>query len=466
MERKDRGRQDMGFLSVFGYNLISGAVSLSGAVCVGMLVLKMLSPGRRKLGPGRVAMAAVWLVACALLATFLYKTGLLRHIPVDILLQYVQLAGNSFCIVLLFRERFRLCWDIVVFEGIVMNFSVMFCFVLLSDRPLALSVQDERRRYLFTNYMLAPAVFGLFLFLLYKMKVGDVYRRWMNYGGVWKRGMICLSAYPILTMGLTALFSVSGLSRNGSMAVAFLLVFAALLIFHYMGQEEWQRKEAAARQLILQQQENYIRTLEGMQEEMRRFRHDYKNMLSGMYLTAKEGELSKTLDYIRDMTEDFDSQIGGQIRQMSQLGNVCVTEIRGLLLVKIGQMQKESTACELEVMRPFHGADCRITDLCRCLSVLIDNAADEVRGRDGARVDIMISCQEGYTTFRVKNRLYHNVDVHRIWQQGYSTRGAERGIGLASYRKIVDSYENLLAATAVQEGYFVQELKIQDRNAE
>ncbi len=128
-------------------------------------------------------------------------------------------------------------------------------------------------------------------------------------------------------------------------------------------------------------------------------------------------------------------------------------------------MQKEGTACELEVMRPFQGADCRITDLCRCLSVLIDNAADEVRGRDGARVDIMISCQEGYTTFRVKNRLYHTVDVHRIWQQGYSTRGAERGIGLASYRKIVESYENLLAATAVQEGCFIQELKIQDRNA-
>lgn len=83
----------MSFLSVFGYNLISGAVSLSGAVCVGMLILKMLPPGRRRFGSGRIAIAAVWLVACALLATFLYKTGLLRHIPVDILLQYVQLAG-------------------------------------------------------------------------------------------------------------------------------------------------------------------------------------------------------------------------------------------------------------------------------------------------------------------------------------------------------------------------------------
>ena len=65
----------------------------------------------------------------------------------------------------------------------------------------------------------------------------------------------------------------------------------------------------------------------------------------------------------------------------------------------------------------------------------------------------------------MKNRLYHEVDVHRIWQQGYSTRGAERGIGLASYRKILDGYGNVLPATAVEEGYFVQEFKVQERNA-
>ena len=265
--------------------------------------------------------------------------------------------------------------------------------------------------------------------------------------------------------GMMGLFTYGGMSRNSSLSIAYLVLIAALIVFHYKGREEWQRKEAAAQSLIVQQQEAYIRTLEGMQEEMRRFRHDYKNMMSGMYLTAKEGELTEAMDYIREMTDDFDSQIGGQIRQMSQLSNVCMTEIKGLLLAKIAQMQKEGTACELEVMRPFGGTGCRTTDLCRCLGILIDNAMDEVRGREDARVYIMVSCQEGYTTFRVKNRLYHDIDFHRIWQQGYSTRGADRGTGLASYRKILEGYENVLPATAVQDGFFVQEFKVQERSA-
>ena len=58
----------------------------------------------------------------------------------------------------------------------------------------------------------------------------------------------------------------------------------------------------------------------------------------------------------------------------------------------------------------------------------------------------------------------HTVDVHEIWQRGYSTKGADRGLGLASYRKILADYEDVLTATAVQEGYFIQEFKVREQN--
>ena len=141
-----------------------------------------------------------------------------------------------------------------------------------------------------------------------------------------------------------------------------------------------------------------------------------------------------------------------------------MTEVKGLLLTKLAQMQRDGTVCELEVMHPFQGTRIRSTDLCRGLGILLDNAMEEVKGREDGQIHIMISSQEGYTTFRVKNRLYHTVDVHKIWQQGYSTKGADRGLGLASYRKILAGYEDVLPATAVQEGYFIQEFKVREQN--
>lgn len=455
----------MSFLGVFGYNIIASASGMVSTVFVGMAFLKILSAGRRKYGLWRIAIAAAYLVLIALAGALFYKAGLLAYAYIEVLAEYMQLIGYAFCLGLLFREKFRQCWGIVLFTGIVRKFATMIAFLLFTDRPLLLNIPEERQLYLFVSSAAVAAVFFLLLFLLYKLKAGDCYRQWVEHRDVWSWGMICLSTYPILLYGATDIFMGGGASRNASMGATMLMLAMALVLFHHMGQEEWQRKEFAAQQLILQQQKVYIRTLEGMQEEIRCFQHDYKNMISGLTLTAKEGELAEANRFIQEMAEDFDSQIGGQIRQMGQLSNVCVTEVKGLLLGKLAQMQRDGTVCELEVMRPFRKTRCRTTDLCRCLGILIDNAMEEVREQEGARVHIMISSQEGYTTFRVKNRLYHNIDINKIWKQGYSTKGTDRGLGLASYRKILEGYENVLSAAAVQEGYFIQEFKVQERNA-
>ncbi len=93
-------------------------------------------------------------------------------------------------------------------------------------------------------------------------------------------------------------------------------------------------------------------------------------------------------------------------------------------------------------------------------------AMEEVRGHADGSVHIMISCMEEWTTFRVRNTLFHTVDFSKIWESGYSTKGAGRGIGLASYKKILRDYDHVFFAAAVEDGDFIQELRILGRNAD
>lgn len=74
----------------------------------------------------------------------------------------------------------------------------------------------------------------------------------------------------------------------------------------------------------------------------------------------------------------------------------------------------------------------------------------------------MISSRNGCTTFRIKNTLYGAVDFGRLGTAGYTTRGSGRGIGLESYGRILKRYDFVFSFTAVQDGCFVQELKIQE----
>lgn len=76
------------------------------------------------------------------------------------------------------------------------------------------------------------------------------------------------------------------------------------------------------------------------------------------------------------------------------------------------------------------------------------------------KFDILIVSQKTMLSFVVKNSCRQTVDTARMWQEGYSTKGADRGLGLVSYRRIIEQYENVAAITAVKDGEFVQELRI------
>ncbi len=452
----------MNFWEIVCHNLIATGMGLIFTVYV-VILLKNVT--LQKKGFKFWSFSLLYMIFIAVSATWIYKAGLNHAILPYLLLTYFNLAGNAFVVKLFFREKSHVCWDASFFTGMIVEFAQSVSFNLSSKDMFFMSVADDRAQYLFFNLVLTPIICILLLFILHKLKIVRVYTQMTEHKDIWTGGTVCLSAYPALDPLLQMLLIHTWMLPTKSTLFTFFMLIAVLIIFYYIGMKELQRREFTAQRLILQQQNVYIETLEGMQEEMRRFRHDYKNMMAGMSLQAKEGNLAEISDFIQEMTDDFDSQIGGQIKRMSQLRNIYMTEVKGLLLTKLKEMQKDGISCELEVMYPFYGTRLKATDLCRCLGILLDNAMEEVKGKEGAQIHIMISTQEEYTTFRVKNPLYHTVDFHKIWQQGYSTKGADRGVGLASYRKILSGYDHVLPVTAIQEGYFIQELKIQEENA-
>jgi len=308
---------------------------------------------------------------------------------------------------------------------------------------------------------MVPLALLLVIGLLYRTRAGKLFSQWEGQ----KLGpavLVFLVLYPVLSQIVQETVEISAKDAGYNPATAFIFLLIIYMIFMHTGREGIQQKRIEDQEVSLRQQGAYIENLEGLQKEVRRFRHDFKNMMSGMYLQAEEGNLEAIQGYIQEMTEDFDLQVGSQIRLMNQLANIRVTEVKGLFLEKLHTMQKEEIHCELDVLKPFKETRVRSTDLCRCLGILLDNAMEEVQGKKDGRVQIMISSQGGYTTFLVKNTLYSSVDFHKLGTAGYSTKGDGRGIGLNNYKRILGKYEKALSLTTIQDGYFIQELKIQE----
>lgn len=258
---------------------------------------------------------------------------------------------------------------------------------------------------------------------------------------------------------------VTGLhEKPDNIMMAYLLIFLMfvllLTIFQYIAKAEIDKGKLKAQKAILMQQQMYVQSLENIQQELRTFQHDYKNMLSGLYIQAKEGEVEAIQEFLKKMTFNFDSKVSDNIRQTTQLSNIHIIELKGLLLTKLMEMQQKGIACNLEVLYPVETLPMELEDINRCLGILIDNAIEEVEFQMNPSIDIIISNQMKCVTILVKNKAENHMKFHEIWKLGYSTKGENRGLGLYSYQRILEKYTNVIPLTNWSGHYFTQELKI------
>lgn len=453
----------MTFFEVMCGNLISVGLDIIFYVSASILLLGEIPYKNRKHYYTIFGSLILYIVLSALLATVFLKTGMFAwpHNGGEMIYDYIHIAGMMLCLRVMYRKPYTTLLAISVFLNILYGVGWNLSDILSPDKIYNLAVLSDRREYLFVEWVQNPFFLFLTLLFLHKLNARKMMEQWE--GQKLKPAVVVfLALYPLLSQFVQEIVDISAREVGYNPATTFIFLLVVCMIFIHTGREGIQQKRIEDQNVSLTQQGAYIENLEGLQREVRRFRHDFKNMMSGMYLQAAEGNLEAIQNYIQEMTEDFDLQVGSQIRLMNQLSNIRLTEVKGVFLEKMKTMQEEEIHWELEVLKPFEKTRMRNTDLCRCLGILLDNAMEEVRGKNDGLIHIMISSQSGYTTVRVKNTLYSAVDFHKIGTPGYSTKGKGRGIGLANYKKILEKYEKTLPITTIQDGCFIQELKIQE----
>ena len=220
------------------------------------------------------------------------------------------------------------------------------------------------------------------------------------------------------------------------------------------------RKNLHLNETIILQQETYIKPLESMQEDIRKYNHDYKNLLTGVLLQAEEGDYDGVRLYLKDVFDEFEEKLGKQISKNTQLKKIKSNEVKGLLLSKMSKMEEFKIEFHLEVLNEVDRINMKTTDLVRCLGILLDNAIEEVEKLEEKVIKLVILQEEKVTTIMVKNPVTEKVNIQNIYEEGFSTKGEKRGLGLSNYKEIVENYENIVRETISTEREFNQILKI------
>ncbi|MGL6199235.1 MAG: sensor histidine kinase [Lachnospiraceae bacterium] len=222
---------------------------------------------------------------------------------------------------------------------------------------------------------------------------------------------------------------------------------------------ETNRDKVKMQEEFIAQQQIYVQTLEGLQQDFRAFRHDYQNLLSGMYLQASQGNTEELQKTLQNTLYYFDDRLGNQIKRVTELSRILVTEVKSLLLIKLARAENLRVNMTLEVTAQVDRIDMNMGDFVRCLGILLDNAMEAAtEQKEPVRV-AFIQDHTGLTVI-VANPFHQQPQLHRLGEGGYTTKGEGHGMGLSSYKALTGQYENVFVLTNCLNKIFRQELQI------
>ncbi len=300
--------------------------------------------------------------------------------------------------------------------------------------------------------------------LLYRLRFGHWFRLLLEEGPGQRRTALLLL---VLLGGLEAFYLLQRGLQPAYFPLYYLLVLgmAALAVGLVVYLAQWfdAVRKMEAQQGVIAQQQLYEQELEAIRREVRAFRHDYKNMLAGLSQQAGEGETEALCAALSELDAGFDRRIGEKIQVSTQVGNLRIPQVRSLLLSKLTAMGERGVDCRLEVLYPVERVGMDVWDFVRCLGILLDNAAEAALETETPWVEIVLLAQGEALSLRVSNPYAGRIDPVKMWEEGWSTKGEGRGLGLPGYQRILEEYRNAGSAASWAGDVFVQDLTVGGR---
>ncbi|RIO51138.1 GHKL domain-containing protein, partial [Staphylococcus hominis] len=205
----------------------------------------------------------------------------------------------------------------------------------------------------------------------------------------------------------------------------------------------------------------YTLQIESINNEMRKFRHDYVNILTTMSEYIRENDMDGLKTYFNDNIVPMKDNLQMNSIKINGTDNLKVRAIKGLITTKILQAQEKNIPISIEVPELIDHIEMNTVDLSRIIGIIIDNAIEASEELEDALIRIAFINVETSVMFIVMNKCKEDMPkIHELFQDSFSTKGDNRGLGLTTLKEITDTTENVLLDTTIENGYFVQKVEI------
>lgn len=289
----------------------------------------------------------------------------------------------------------------------------------------------------------------------------------VNKGQMDKKILIFLAIIIITALAIllykTPLVDIK-LDLNTSITAFLIVIFCIISFIIIKQQRDVNEKEEEYRKLA-----NYSQVTEGVLEEYRLNLHESRNQLiiiRNMIFTTKKKELKEYVNNLIDATEV------NKYRWVNELKYIPIPELKGFINFKLMEMSNKKIDIEINVERKLKSSKMKNLkikdkgDLYNIIGVFLDNAKEASLESKEKRVAIEMYEIDSDLHIVIANTYKGKIDIEKINEYGYSSKGKNRGTGLHLVNKIIERNRMFERTTSKIDEYFVQELTVHLENVQ
>ena len=207
--------------------------------------------------------------------------------------------------------------------------------------------------------------------------------------------------------------------------------------------------------------ERYSRHIEELYKEVRSFRHDYTNLLTSLRLGIEEEDMEQIKEVYDSVLKDSSEKLQDNKYDLGRLVNIRDKALKSLLAGKFLKARDKNIVFNVEVPEEIQVEGMRLLDFLTIVSILCDNAIEASAEASQPHVSIAFFKNGAQETFIIENSIKEEgIDISEIFSFGASSKGEERGVGLYTVMKIVESHPNTSLNTTCQDQVFRQVLTV------
>lgn len=207
--------------------------------------------------------------------------------------------------------------------------------------------------------------------------------------------------------------------------------------------------------------ERYSRHIEELYKEVRSFRHDYTNLLTSLRLGIEEEDMEQIKEVYDSVLKDSSQKLQDNKYDLGRLVNVRDRALKSLLAGKFLKAREKDIVFNVEVPEEIQVESMSLLDFLTIVSILCDNAIEASVEASQPHVSIAFLKSGAQETFIIENSIKEEgINISEIFSFGVSSKGEDRGVGLYTVMKIVESYPNASLNTTCQDQVFRQVLAV------